>query len=178
MSKSLDNYVALTDPPVELFGKLMRVPDDLIERYLRLCTALGGAAVEAVMSEAEGAGNLVVAKRRMAREVVALYHGPAAANSAEQRFDQVHREREIPEDLPEVGLPTAAVSGGKVWLPRLLAELGLADSNSDARRQIEQGGVRIDGEQVVDASLEFDPHGLVGRVIQVGRRKFVRLAGL
>jgi tyrosyl-tRNA synthetase len=177
MSKSFDNYVALADPPEEMFGKLMRVPDDLIERYLRLCTALDAAAVEAVVAEAQGAGNLVVAKRRLAREVAALYHGPEAAGSAEQRFDQVHREREIPEDLPEVGLPSAAVSGGKVWLPRLLAELGLADSNSDARRQIEQGGVRIDGKQVVDPSLELDPNGLVGRVIQVGRRKFVRLAG-
>lgn len=176
MSKSFDNYVALTDAPEEMFGKLMRVPDELIDRYLRLCTALELRAVEEVVAEAERAGNPVSAKRRLAREVVGLYHGVEAAAAAEHRFDQVHREREIPDDVPEVSLPSGMVAEGKVWLPRLLAELGLADSNSHARRQIEQGGVRIDGEQVVDAAVELDPKALIGRVIQVGRRKFVRVA--
>ncbi|MDP8955502.1 MAG: tyrosine--tRNA ligase [Actinomycetota bacterium] len=175
MSKSFDNYVALTDPPDEMFGKLMRVPDELIERYLRLCTSLPSSEVEAAMGQAERAGNPVQAKRRMAREVVGLYHGSPAAAAAEQRFDQVHREREIPADVSEVGLPSTVMSSGKVWLPRLLSELGLADSNSDARRLIEQGGLRIDGEQVADPSLELEPNALVGRVIQIGRRKFVRL---
>ena len=177
MSKSFDNYVALTDPPEEMFGKLMRVPDDLIERYLRLSTSLTSEEVEAAMSEGRRTGNPVSAKRRMAREIVVLYHGEPAAAAAEERFDQVHREREIPSDVPEVRLPSAALSEGKVWLPRLLAEWGLADSNSDARRHIEQGGVRIDGEQVLDPSVELDAKALVGRVIQVGRRKFVRVAG-
>ncbi len=174
MSKSFDNYVALTDPPEEMFGKLMRVPDELIERYLRLCTTLTVEAVQEVMAEAEG-GNPVTAKRRMAREIVGLYHGSEAAAEAERRFDQIHREREIPADVPEVALPSGAVSGGKVWLPKLLVELGLADSNSDGRRQIEQGGVRINGEQIKDPSVELEVTKLSGKVIQVGRRRFVRL---
>ena len=175
MSKSFDNYVALTDAPEEMFGKLMRVPDELIERYFRLCTTLRSEEIQVVMADAERSGNPVLAKRRLAREVVSLYHGREAAEPAEQRFDVIHREREIPEEIPEVALPPSAISKGKVWLPRLLAELGLAESNSDARRHIEQGGVRIDGQQVIDPSLELEVAELGGRVVQVGRRRFVRL---
>ncbi|HEX8099211.1 MAG TPA: tyrosine--tRNA ligase [Actinomycetota bacterium] len=176
MSKSFDNYVGLTDSPDDMFGKLMRVPDELIDRYLRLCTTLTSDEIDRTLQESSEGGNPVAAKRRLAGEVVALYHGAAAGADAERRFDQVHREREIPADVPEAEIPPGAVADGKVWLPRLLAELGLAESNSAARRQIEQGGVRIDGDPVLDPSLEVDVKALVGRVLQVGRRKFVRIA--
>jgi tyrosyl-tRNA synthetase len=177
MSKSFDNYVALTDPPDEMFGKLMRIPDELIARYLRLCTGADPEEVERIeRGLASGELHPNKEKRRMAREVVALYHGKAAAAGAEDRFDLVHREREVPPDVPEVRLPAGTVVDGKVWVPRLLAALGLAESNSDARRQIEQGGVRIDGEMVTDAGVELEPGALAGRVVQVGRRKFVRIS--
>jgi tyrosyl-tRNA synthetase len=176
MSKSFENYVGLTDSPEDIFGKVMRIPDELIERYLRLCTALAAAEVDSIMNEAKRRGNPVLAKRRLAREVLSLYHGDEAAEAAEERFDLIHRERDIPEDIPEVAIPSSAISKGKVWLPRLLAELGLAESNSDARRHIEQGGVRIDGEQVTDPSVELAERELSGRVIQVGRRRFVRIS--
>jgi tyrosyl-tRNA synthetase len=179
MGQSLGNYVGIAEPPEEMFGKLMRIPDDLIVQYLRLCTPV--AAVEVAELErglADGSLRPDVAKRRMAREVVALYHGPEAGTEAEERFNRVHREREPPEEIPEVRIPRQAVADGKVWVPRLLAELGLADSNSDGARKVAQGGIRIDGEKFADSSPEaaIQAADLVGRVLQVGRRTFVRLA--
>jgi tyrosyl-tRNA synthetase len=88
----------------------------------------------------------------------------------------VHREHELPEEVPESAIPPEAVHDGKVWLPRLLAATGLASSNADARRLIEQGGIRIDGEPVSDPDVEVRAEDLTGRVLQVGRRRFLRLA--
>lgn len=176
MSKSFDNYVALTDPPEEMFGKLMSIPDELVPRYFRLLTDHVAEQLEKVDSAVAGGGaRAAEAKRRLAREVVALYHGEGAGHAAEERFDLVHREREVPEDVPEVVLPTDLAADGTVWLPRLLSELGLAASNAEARRLIAQGGVRIDGDQVTDASEELAVPAILGRVLQVGRRRFVRL---
>ena len=115
-------------------------------------------------------------KRRLARGVVAQYHGRAAAEGAEERFDRVHRERAVPDDVPEVPIPADAIVDGKVWLPRLLAATGLAESNADGRRQIEQGAVRVDGVVVTDPDPDLDPSALAGRVVQVGRRRFLRLS--
>jgi tyrosyl-tRNA synthetase len=178
MGQSLGNYVGISEPPEEMFGKLMRVPDELIGQYLELCTGLEQGEVERLERHIE-AGSLRpdVAKRRMASEVVTLYHGQEAAGAAEERFDRVFREHEIPTDVPEVALPPSLAGEEKVWLPRLLAEVGLVSSNSDGRRQIEQGGVRIDGDQVTDSHAEVSVAELPGRVLQVGRRKFVRIAG-
>jgi len=167
MSKSFDNFVALTDPPEEMFGKLMSIPDRLVPRYFELCTEVAHAPSAHPNQE----------KRRLARAVVEIYHGSEAASAAEARFDLVHRAHELPDDVEEAVIPAAAVTGGKVWLPRLLTELGLVGSNSEGRRQIEQGGLRIDGVPVADASLEYEPDDLAGRVIQVGRRRFLRIAG-
>jgi tyrosyl-tRNA synthetase len=177
MGQSLGNYVGINEPPEEMFGKLMRVPDHLIGMYLRLCTTLGDEEIgglEAGM--ADGSLRPDQAKRRMAKEVVSLYHGADAAAAAEERFDLVFREHRIPEDLPELELPASVATLERVWLPRLLAAYGLAESNSDARRQVEQGGVRLDGKPVTDPELELPVAELPGRVIQVGRRKFVRIA--
>jgi tyrosyl-tRNA synthetase len=176
MSKSFDNHVGLTEPPEEMFGKLMSIPDELIPHYFRLCTTLEPGEVDAIEHGlADGSLHPADEKRRLAREIVRLYHGDDPAIAAEDRFDRVHREREIPEEVEERPIPSDAVKDGKVWLPRLLAASGLAASNSDARRLIEQGGVRLDGEQVTDPDAELPRGDLTGRVLQVGRRKFVRL---
>jgi tyrosyl-tRNA synthetase len=177
MSKSLDNYVGLTEPPDEMYGKLMRIPDQLIGKFLRLTTPLESAEVEALEHGLEaGTVHPNEAKRRMAREVVDLYHGRGAGERAEERFNVMHREHEVPEDVPEVAVPDDAVRDGRVWLPRLLVELGRAESNAEARRLVEQGGVRLDGEQVLDPDREFERQALKGRVLQVGRRWFGRLS--
>jgi tyrosyl-tRNA synthetase len=176
MSKSFDNYVGVTEPPQEMFGKLMRVPDGLIAKYLLLCTDVVPEEVSRVEAGlVDGSVHPARAKRRMAREVVAMYHGPEAAAAAEERFDLVFREHEIPADVPERAVPREVVVAGRVWLPRLLVALGLAGSNSDARRLIRSGGVRLDGQAVADPDDDLPAEELAGRVLQVGRRRFVRL---
>jgi len=178
MSKSFDNWVALTDPPDEMFGKLMRIPDHLIPRYLLLAADLDPAEVARIEAAlADGSAKPVEEKRRLAREVVNLYHGVDAGAEAEKRFDRVHRDRDIPEWIEEVEIPPNAAKGkgGLIWLPQLLAALGLAPSNSTARRLIEQGGVRLDGEPVTDPQAEYPAEELKGKVLQVSRRRFVRL---
>jgi tyrosyl-tRNA synthetase len=178
MSKSFDNWVALTDPPEEMFGKLMRIPDHLITKYLLLAADLDPsevARIEAGM--VDGSLKPLDEKRRLARAVVDLYHGPGAGAEAEKRFDRVHRERQAPERIEEAEIPVGADKGkdGLIWLPQLMATLGLAASNSAARRLIEQGGVRLDGEPVTDPKAEYPLGELKGKVLQVSRRRFLRL---
>jgi tyrosyl-tRNA synthetase len=178
MSKSFDNWVALTDPPEQMFGKLMRIPDHLITKYLLLAADLDPsevARIEAGM--VDGSLKPVEEKRRMARAVVELYQGPGAGTEAERQFDRVHRERRAPERIEEAEIPVEAAKGkdGLVWLPQLMATLGLAPSRSAARRLIEQGGVRLDGEAVTDPSAEYPVGELQGKVLQVSRRRFLKL---
>jgi tyrosyl-tRNA synthetase len=108
---------------------------------------------------------------------VDLYHGPGSGEAAERAFDQVHRDREMPADVPEVRLEEAwrTEGEGRFWAPTVLWRSGLAGSKNEARRLIEQGGVRLDGEVLTDPEREFEADELVGKVLQVGRRRFVRL---
>jgi len=177
MGQSLGNYVGIAEPADEMFGKLMSIPDDLIVQYLRLCTTVSSPEIDEI-EKGLAAGSLRpdLAKRHMAREIVDLYQGSGAGAEAERRFDMVHKEHEIPEGLLDAPLPSSLVGEEKVWLPRLLREIGLASSNSEGRRLIEQGGVRIDGSRVTNPDLEVTVADLSGKVLQVGTRKFVRIA--
>jgi tyrosyl-tRNA synthetase len=175
MSKSYDNYVGLTEPPEEMFGKLMSIPDHLISRYFQLCTDHDPGEADRVDRGLErGMLHPADEKRRMAREVVSLYHGPEAGSGAESWFDRVFKERQIPDDVHEVPLPADLATGAPVWLPRLMASVGLASSNTDARRLIEQGAVEIGGERVTDPTKDLPADGVVGMVLRVGR-KLVRI---
>jgi len=176
MSQSLGNYVGITEPADEQFGKLMSIPDGLIVKYVRLCTGVTPdevAAIEAGL--ADGSAHPNEQKRRMAREVVDLYHGTGAGSGAEAVFDQVHKQHELPDDVPELPIPGDAIRDGRAWLPKVLVGTGLAASNGEARRAVQQGGVRLDGVALEDPEAEFDPEVLRGKVLQVGRRRFVRL---
>jgi len=187
MSKSLDNFIGLTEPPEEMFGKLMRIPDQLIAKYLRLSTPVDPGEVDAIE---RGLGDGTVhpneAKRRLAREVVDLYHGADAGAAAEDRFNVVHREREAPDEIADVRVPASVFDQKEdgvwvVYVPALLEAMGLVGSRSEARRLQTQGGVRVNGEQETDEDLRVvgEPPGqLMGSVWQVGRRKFARLAGI
>jgi tyrosyl-tRNA synthetase len=178
MSQSLGNYVGITEGPDDMFGKLLRVPDELIAEYRRLALDFFRDPSEAdrvAAGLADGSLDRWEEKRRMAAEVVDLYHGPGAGAAARDRFDAVHREGEVPADVEDRAIPEAAVRDGAVWLPRLLAELGLADSNSAGKRLIEQGGVRLGGEVVDDPQSERPLAELRGAILQVSRRRFVRL---
>jgi len=187
MSKSLDNYIGLTEPPDDMFGKLMRIPDQLIAKYLRLCAPVDPAEVDAIdRGLREGTVHPNEAKRRLAREVVDLYHGQGAGTAAEERFNAVHREHEVPDEIARVHVPAGVFAEREdgvrvVYVPALLEAMGLVGSRSEARRLQGQGGVRMDGEQVAreDIPIEGEPPGqLAGSVWQVGRRKFARLTGI
>lgn len=164
MSKSLGNYVGITDQPADMYGKIMSIPDQLIAPYYELCTDLEPDVIdELVKTLAEGA-NPRDAKASLAREIVTLYHDAAAALKAEEQFNRQFRDRETPEDIPEFQLKTK-----KADLDDVLVEAGLAESKSAARRLREQGGVRVNGERVGSVKLES------GDVVQVGKRRFVRI---
>jgi tyrosyl-tRNA synthetase len=170
MSKSLGNYVGITEPPGEMYGKIMSLPDELMVRYFELVTAV---PTEEVRSIAEGlaAGRLHPrdVKMRLAREIVTAYHSRDAAERAEAEFVRVFRHHDLPEEVPAF-----RVAPGRVWLPRLMVEAGLAPSTSEARRLIQQGGVKVDGIPVADPAAEIVP--AEGMVIKAGKRRFVRLS--
>jgi len=167
MSKSLGNYVALTDPPAEQFGKLMSIPDSLIGRYATLCAGLPPAEV-GKLERAAGIGGpgAAAAKRRVAGAVVTLYWGAAAAAVAEGEFDARFRARQLPVNAPTHELP----GGDPLHLPALLVDAGLAPSRTAARRFIDDGAVRLDGQEVPAGRYDLPRADLRGRVLQRGRR--------
>jgi tyrosyl-tRNA synthetase len=180
MSKSLGNGVDLDEPAEVQFGKLMRVPDDLLGEYLRLCTDLDPDEVDRLAAEAARGGPAAAAvKRRLAREVTSLYHGPAAAAAAEAAFDAGVRQRAGAAADPAAAVPLAiperAVADGRVWVVALLAEAALAGSRSEARRLVAQGAVRLDGEPVDSTERTWPLAELDGRLLMVGRRAPRRL---
>jgi tyrosyl-tRNA synthetase len=172
MGKSLNNYVAITEPAAEQFGKLMSVPDSVIGLYARLCTDLHPNEVDELERQiAQGGPAANAAKRAMARSVVALYHGLDAAQAAEARFDAVFKRREVPSDVPQIPLP----AGDSVHLPGLLVAGGLAASTSAARRDIDAGAVRVDGTPVPARCYDLPRAELDGRVLTSGKRRAVRI---
>jgi len=176
MSKSLGNHVGLTDPPQEMFGKLMSLDDRLMPDYYRLTTALEPGEVDDILEELEG-GSLhpAQAKRRLAREVVDLYWGEKAAEEAEKHFDLVFKEKELPVDIPEAVIPPDELQEGRIWVPRLLVLCGLASSTSEGRRLMSQKGVRVDEKVVEDTELELAAGELDGLIIQKGKRHFRKI---
>jgi tyrosyl-tRNA synthetase len=163
MSKSLDNYVGVTDAPEDMFGKLMSVPDPAMGDYYRL---LLGAQLDPDRHPGE-------AKRELARRLVERFHGAGAATASEERFDQLHVRREVPGEVGEA-VVEASGPNGSVHLPALLAEhFGL--SRSEARRLIAQGGVRIGGRVLAAGRLDVPASELDGEVLQVGKRRHKRL---
>ena len=174
MSQSLKNYVAIREKPDVMFGQLLSIPDELIGRYALLTTDLDPDAVADVEAAARTGGPKAGdAKRTIARSVVSIYHGADAATAAEVAFDRQFKQHEAPEEIPESAIPPDAIDGEQVYLPRVLAELGLATSRGDARRLLTQGGVKVNGEAT---SSETHPlKDLEGALIQVGKRRFVRL---
>jgi tyrosyl-tRNA synthetase len=179
MSQSLGNYVGIDDPADEQFGKLMSIPDGLIPTYAWLAADLGPAEADRVRAGlTDGSLHPNSEKRRMARAVVDLYHGAGAGERAESAFDRVHRDRDLPETIPQAPLPADAFRDGAAWLPRVLVSLGLAASNGEARRAVGQGGVRLDGVVLTEPDAELTVEDLVGHVLQVGRRRFVQVTGV
>jgi tyrosyl-tRNA synthetase len=172
MSQSLGNYIAIDDEPGDMFGKVMSIPDEQIVPYFELCTDVPPTEVSR-LDAGLSAGTLHPAdtKRRLARTIVDIYHGQGSGSAAERGFDQVFKEHRPPEDVPEFILP----AGDLIYLPALLKSAGLVGSSSEARRLIDQAGVKLDGETV--HVLEVSRDVLKGTTIQVGKRRFVKLLG-
>ncbi len=165
MSKSLGNYVGVTEPPEEIFGKLMSIPDDAMPSYYELI----------LRREIPGEMPPNEAKRELGRSVVARFHGESAAERAEARFDQIHVSGEIPEDVEEHSLAGFADPQGSVHLPAVISKL-FDVSSSEARRLIEQGGVKLDGSAISpEHGLDLPVSELSGKVLQVGKRRFAAL---
>src|SRR5258708_19264 len=171
MSKSLGNYVGIDDAPGEMFGKLMKISDDLMWRYIELLSFESIATVRRWKEEVSTGGNPRDVKARFAQEIVARFHGAAAARSALDDFDARFRHGAVPEDLVEqvVKVPVEGILIGQ-----LLKSAGLCPSMSDALRMIEQGGVRVNGEKVADKGLRLAAGSTC--VVQVGKRKFAKVA--
>jgi tyrosyl-tRNA synthetase len=176
MSKSLGNYVGIAESPDVMFGKLMSISDAMMRDYFVLCTDVPLEEVEALLTAAEaGTVNPKDVKRRLAREIIALYHGMPAAEAADAEWQRVHAAGELPSEMPEVVLSAEAAREGKVWVCKLLVAAGMAKGTGEARRLIEQGGVTLRGEKVADAGAEFSLADLDHAVLRVGPRRFVRL---
>jgi tyrosyl-tRNA synthetase len=175
MGKSLNNYIAISEPPAEQFGKVMSIPDSIVTLYAILCTAMHPREVAALEADITAGGKRANdAKRRVAHAIVALYHGDQAAAHAEERFNSVFRDHAIPTDAPEFGWDVTGI----VHLPGLMTAADLADSASAARRLVDAGAVRIDGVAVPAKQYDIAGSELEGRVLAAGKRKVVRVTNL
>ena len=178
MSKSYGNYIGLTDEPADMFGKVMSIPDELMVKYFRVVTAMPVAdidAIEAGLAADELHPNKV--KRQLGRELVTIYHSVQDAAAAEEAFDKLFKEHEIPADIQEfaVELVEDADKGG-VYLPAVIVECGLAKSNGDARRLIDGGGFKVNGKALPAKTYHVPAADLAGAVLQAGKRNFAKLA--
>lgn len=169
MSKSLGNYIGLNEPPDEMFGKIMSIPDTLMPRYYQLVSGLPPQQIQGILQALkENRVHPRDAKLQLAGAIVRRFWGAEAAEQAEARFMRIFHRGDLPEQMPEY-----AVGSQPIWLPRLMVSIGLAHSHGEARRLIEQGAVMLNGSRLRDPSIEIVPQE--GDVLQVGKRRFARL---
>lgn len=172
MSKSLGNYIGIDEAPREMYGKTMSLPDEMMLRYFELVTAV---PLEELRAIEEGLKNGSLhprdVKMRLAREIVAQYHSSEQAKAAEEEFKRMFQQKDLPDEIPEFR-PTEDMLD-EVWLPKLIVAAGSANSTSEARRLIVQGGVKVDGIKIDDPNLNINPSA--GMIIQVGKRKFFKI---
>jgi tyrosyl-tRNA synthetase len=170
MSKSLGNYIGISEAPEEMLGKTMSIPDSVIWDWFNLVTDLPEEEIAGMRSDCEkGQMNPRDAKMRLAKEIVSQYHPAGAADRAEEHFNNLFRKKEVPDEIPEVRL-----TAGERTLVELLVEAKLTPSKGEARRLVEQGGIKVGGEVVCDISAKFAPTA-DGTLIQKGKRHFVKI---
>jgi tyrosyl-tRNA synthetase len=170
MSKSLGNYIGITEPPGEMFGKIMSVSDDLMWRYFELLSFRPLDDIARLKTEVSGGRNPRDVKFELAEEIVARFHDSASAEREKSEFIARFQQGAMPEEIAEVRVTSI---GGKLGIASLLREAGLVSSNSEAFRMIQQGAVRLDGERVSDRGLEISAG--TAHVYQVGKRKFAKV---
>ena len=173
MSKSLGNYIGINEPPQEIFGKVMSISDDLMWRYYELCTDLSPSAIVSLREHTNaGERNPRDVKAELAKRIVADFYPESEARKAEEEFNAMFRNKQAPDVVEE-----RALESGLWKLPRLLVELGLVPSMAEARRVIEQGGVYVEGERRTQSDFEVSLSADQSHLIQVGKRRFVRVKG-
>jgi tyrosyl-tRNA synthetase len=172
MSKSLGNYIGITEPPKEIFGKVMSISDELMLRYYELLSDADLAALQKVrdgVAGRAGGAHPMESKKALARELVARFYDEVQAQRAEEEFVHQFKQKEVPDDIPQVNIQ----ADQPVWICRLLTEAGLTASNGEARRLVQQGAIRLSGERVADADQEVAPQGEV--ILQAGKRRYARV---
>jgi len=171
MSKSLGNYIGINEPADEIFGKIMSVSDELMIRYYELLSDMSLSDLDSLRSRVkDGSLHPMEAKKQLGREMVARYHGTSAAAQAEENFTKRFRDNQTPDEMPEIIL---GMDEGKALLCKVLAQAELVKSNSEGRRAIQQGGVKVNGEKVSDENLEIACSGAY--IIQIGKRRFAKV---
>lgn len=174
MSKSLNNYIGINESPQDIYGKVMSIPDNLMIRYFELVTNVPLNEIDKIKIDLEN-DNLHPreVKKRLAREIVQLYHGHSDSLIAEEEFEKVFKNKLYPEKIKELVLKKDNLKEGKIWITELIAISGLIDSKSEARRLIEQGGVRINGKKVCDPYLDLTVKE--GMILKIGKLNFIKL---
>jgi tyrosyl-tRNA synthetase len=174
MSKSLGNYIGITESPREMYGKTMSIADELMVRYFELVTPV---TLEEIREIEKGIKNESLhprdVKMRLAREIVTIYHGAEAAHQAEDEFINIFQKKDLPDEVSEYKLNTNELEDGKIWLPKLLTLAGLVSGTSEGKRLVQQGAVKIDEEKFSDPNEKIVPkHGMI---IKAGKRKFAKI---
>ncbi len=168
MSKSLGNYIGITEPPNEMYGKVMSIPDEPMIQYFELATSIPMSEIQEIEKAlADKTSHKMDVKQRLARKIVTIYHGNEAATTAEAEFNRVFKEKELPSDIPDVTVPKSLFKDDKIWIVRLLRHVSFATTNGEARRLVEGGGVTLDDEKItepIDVPVEN------GAILNVGRR--------
>jgi tyrosyl-tRNA synthetase len=170
MSQSLGNYISIMDTPNDMFGKTMSIPDNIIANWFELCTDVSLEEVAAMLTEGKNPRD---AKVRLAKEIVALYHSPNAANEAEQYFVETFSQRKVVTDAEEAVIPAELIIEGFVSLPALITALGLTPSNGKSKELIASGAVTLGGEKVTE--LRHPIGNLDGKILKVGKHQFKKL---
>ncbi len=169
MSKSYGNYVSISDPPKEMFGKLMSIPDELIMDYFRLCTDRNDEELGRVEARLRGGDNPRDLKADMAKDVITIYHSSAEAERAAGEFERVFRDRQLPDEMPEFALPAEGLD-----VIELTVKAGLLPSKSEARRKLREGAIYLDGKRITDVGQVIRVEGKP-LVLKLGKRRFLRL---
>jgi len=174
MSKSLGNYVGITDPPGEIFGKLMSIPDNVMGMYHELLLDNSPAEVQQMEADiATGKLHPRSLKADLAESMVGLYHSVEAGRAARAEFDKVFAQGELPSDIAEVAVPGSELQDGMIWVVKLMQMAGFVPSNGEGRRLVRSGGVKYDGAVLADEMAQVTVKG--GEILQVGKRRVAKM---
>ena len=176
MSKSLGNYIGVDEPPDEIFGKIMSIPDEVMMDYFTLLTRLEASEIRSIESDLKNQKlNPSIAKRRLARIIIEYLYSPGEAAESEKNFDLLFKEGQIPDDVEEFQVKREDIKDGSIWIVSILVGSGLVKSNGEARRMIKQGAIKLDGQKIDDDSMEIRVEEIDRKILQKGKRHFKKI---